>query len=151
MNKIKLTTFIIICVAILGFVKPVFAYEVGIIKTVRGQVRIERGTNQLEAKVGDPVQENDRVSVQMGSSIGISLSDETLLSLGQNSVMVIDRYSFNPVTREGRVETSILKGTFRFVTGLIGWLNPGAIKVTTPTAVIGVRGTYFIVEVHDVK
>lgn len=112
---------------------------------------IERGTIHLEAKVGDPVQENDRVSVQMGSSVGISLSDETLLSLGPNSVMVIDRYAFNPVTREGRVETSILKGTFRFVTGLIGWLNPGAIKVTTPTAVIGVRGTDFIVEVHDVK
>ena len=151
MNKIKLTTFIIICVAILGFVKPVFAYEVGIIKTVRGQVRIERGTNQLEAKVGDPVQENDRVSVQMGSSIGISLSDETLLSLGPNSAMVIDRYSFNPVTGEGRVETSILKGTCRYVTGLIGRLNPGAIKVTTPTAVIGIRGTDFIVEVLDAK
>jgi hypothetical protein len=151
MHKHKWAAFITICAVILVFVKPVFAYEAGIIKTLRGQVIIERGTTQLEAKVGDPVQENDRVSVQMWSSVGISMSDETLLSLGQNSVMVIDRYSFNPVTREGRVETSILKGTFRFVTGLIGWLNPGAIKVTTPTAVIGVRGTDFIVEVHDVE
>jgi hypothetical protein len=65
--------------------------------------------------------------------------------------MVINRYSFNPITREGWVETSILKGTCRFVTGFIGWLNPEAIKVTTPTAVIGVRGTDFIVEVHDAK
>lgn len=151
MHTHKWAALITICAVILVFVKPVFAYEAGIIKTVRGQVIIERGTTQLEAKVGDPVQENDRVSVQMGSSVGISMSDETLLSLGPNSVMVIDRYSFNPVTREGRVETSILKGTFRFVTGLIGWLNPGAIKVTTPTAVIGVRGTDFIVEVHDAK
>jgi hypothetical protein len=151
MHKHNWAAFIAICAVILVFVKPVFAYEAGIIKTVRGQVIIERGTTQLEAKVGDTVQENDRVSVQMGSSVGISMSDETLLSLGPNSVMVIDRYSFNPVTREGRVETSILKGTLRFVTGLIGWLNPGAIKVTTPTAVIGVRGTDFIVEVHDVK
>lgn len=151
MHKHKWAACITICAVILVFVKPSFAYEAGIVKTVRGQVMIERGTIHLEAKVGDPVQENDRVSVQMGSSVGISLSDETLLSLGPNSVMVIDRYAFNPVTREGRVETSILKGTFRFVTGLIGWLNPGAIKVTTPTAVIGVRGTDFIVEVHDVK
>ena len=151
MHKYKWPTFIIFCAAILVFVKPVFANEAGIIKTLRGQVMIERGTSHLEAKAGDTVQENDRVSVQMGSSVGISLSDETLLSLGPNSTMVIDRYSFNPVTRKGQVETSILKGTCRFVTGLIGWLNPGAIKVTTPTAVIGVRGTDFIVEVHDVK
>jgi hypothetical protein len=143
--------FIIICAVISVFEKPVFAYEAGIIKTVRGQVMIERGTSHLEVKVGDIVQENDRISVRMASSVGISLSDETLISLGPNSAMVIDRFSFNPVTREGLVETSILKGTCRFVTGLIGWLNPGAIKVTTPTAVIGIRGTDFIIEVHDVK
>jgi hypothetical protein len=151
MRKYTWAVFMIFCVAIPGFVKPVFANEVGIIKTVRGKVQIERGTNRLEAKVGDSVQENDRVGVQMGSSIGISLSDETLLSLGPNSAMVIDRYSFNQVTGEGQVETSILKGTCRYVTGLIGRLNPGAIKVTTPAATIGIRGTDFIVEVLDVK
>ena len=151
MHKYKWAAFIIICAAILGFVKPAFAYEAGIIKTVRGQVRIERGAGNLEAKVGDPVQENDRVSTQVGSSVGISLSDETLLSLGPNSAMVIDRYSFDSVTREGQVETSILKGTLRYVTGLIGQLQPMAIKVTTPTATIGIRGTEFIVEVLDVK
>jgi hypothetical protein len=151
MLKMELTTFIMICAAMPGFVKPVFAYEAGIIKTLHGQVRIERGAGYLEARIGDPVQENDRVIVQMMSSVGISLSDETLLSLGPNSAMLIDKYSFNPVTREGQVETSMLKGTFRYVTGLIGRLNPGAIKVTTPTATMGIRGTEFIVEVLDVK
>ena len=151
MNNNKWIAFIIFCAVILGFVNPVLASESGIIKNVRGQVLIERGTSRLEAKVGDPVQEKDRISVQAGGSVGISMSDETLLSIGPNSSMIIDRYTFNPVTREGNVETSILKGTCRFVTGLIGWLNPGAIKVTTPTAVIGIRGTDFIVEVHDVK
>lgn len=118
---------------------------------MRGHVRIERGTASLGVKVGDPVQEKDRIVVQAGSSVGISMNDETLLSIGQNSAMVIDRYSFNPVTREGQVETSMLKGTFRFVTGLIGRLHPEAIKVQTPTATMGIRGTDFIVEVLDVK
>jgi len=149
--KNKRFVFIIICTVILGFVQPVFANESGIVKTVRGQVRIERGAASLEAKVGDPVQEKDRVVVQAGSSIGISMNDETLLSLGPNSAMVIDRYTYNPVTREGQVETSILKGTLRFVTGLIGRLHPSAIKVQTPTATMGIRGTEFIVEVRDVK
>ena len=60
MHKHNWAAFIAICAVILVFVKPVFAYEAGIIKTVRGQVIIERGTTQLEAKVGDTVQENDR-------------------------------------------------------------------------------------------
>ena len=86
MHRHKWAAVITICAVFLVFVKPVFAYEAGVIKTVHGQVIIERGTTQLEAKVGDPVQENDRVRVQMGSSVGISMIDETLLSLGPKRV-----------------------------------------------------------------
>lgn len=138
---------ILSCAALLGFAGLGFANESGIVKTVRGQVLIERGSSKLEAKVGDPVQERDRLVVQSNSSVGISMSDETLLGMGPNSTMVIDRYSYDPVTREGKVETSILKGTLRYVTGLIGKANPQSIKVMTDNATIGIRGTEFIVEV----
>jgi hypothetical protein len=138
---------LIACAAILGFSGFGFASESGIVKTVRGQVLIERGSGKLEAKVGDPVQEGDRLVVQSNSSIGVSMSDETLLGIGPNSTLVIDRYSYDPVTREGKVETSILKGTLRYVTGLIGKANPQAIKIMTDNATIGIRGTEFIVEV----
>ncbi len=138
---------LISCAALLGFAGLGFANESGIVKTIRGQVLIERGSSKLEAKVGDPIQERDRLIVQSGSSLGISMRDETLLGIGPNSTMVIDRYSYDPVTREGKVETSILKGTLRYVTGLIGKANPQAIKVTTDNATIGIRGTEFIVEV----
>ena len=138
---------ILSCAALLGFAGLGFANESGIVKTVRGQVLIERGSSKLEAKVGDPVQERDRLVVQSNGSVGISMSDETLLGMGPNSTMVIDRYSYDPVTREGKVETSILKGTLRYVTGLIGKANPQAIKVMTDNATIGIRGTEFIVEV----
>ena len=149
MNK---TIFALIsCAALLGFTGTASAYNAGVIKTMRGQVQIERGSRTLDARIGDPVQERDRVIARRGGSVGISMNDETLLSIGPNSAMVFDRYTFNPVTREGQVETSVLKGTLRYVTGLVGRLNPGAIKVKTPTAVIGLRGTEFIVEVPDVK
>jgi hypothetical protein len=140
-----------LCAAIVFGANPAHASSSGIVKTVRGQVRIERGTGDVVAKVGDPVQEQDRVVVPPGGSIGISMSDETLLSIGSNSTVVISKYNFNPVTREGQVETSILKGSFRFVSGLIARLNPGAIKISTPSATIGIRGTDFIVEVTDGK
>jgi hypothetical protein len=151
MGKTKSTTILVFIsfAAILGFAGSAFAYESGIIKTVRGQVRIERGGSNLEARVGVPVYERDRVIVQDASSIGISMSDETLLSICRNSTLVIDKYSYDPVTREGQVATSILKGTLRYVTGLIGRARPQAIKITTNNATIGIRGTEFIVEVPD--
>jgi hypothetical protein len=149
--QIKNLIRIIFGAVILGLVFPAFALDSGIIKRVRGQVMIERGTGSLEAKVGDPVQEKDRVIVPEGGSIGISMNDETLLSIGPKSTMVIDKYTYNPVTRDGQVETSVLRGSLRFVSGLIGRANPGAIKVLTPNATIGIRGTDFIVEVPDGK
>jgi len=142
---------LISCAAFLGCAGSVFANEAGTVKTVRGEVRIERGSSMLQAKVGDPVQERDRLIVPSGGSVGISMSDETLLGVGPNSTLVIDRYAYDPVTREGKVETSILQGTLRYVTGLIGKANPQAIKVMTDSATIGIRGTEFIVEVPGAK
>jgi hypothetical protein len=147
MSKNKTTTIFVCCIAILGFAAPVCADESGLIKTVRGQVRIERGGSSQEAKVGLPVREGDRVIVQEASSVGISMSDETLLSLGRNSTLMIDKYAYDPVTREGQVVASILKGTLRFVSGLIGRVRPQAVMVRTNNATIGIRGTDFIVEV----
>ena len=142
---------LISCIVALGIANPVFGYESGIIKAVHGRVQIERGGRSLDAKVGDPVQVLDRVLAQSGSSAGISMNDETLLSIGPNSTLVIDRYSYDPVTRDGRVATSILKGTLRYVTGLIGRLHPDAITVTTENSTIGIRGTEFIVQVLSDK
>jgi hypothetical protein len=123
------------------------ADDAGMVKTLQGDVRIERVGTHIDARIGLPVQAGDRVVVRGNGSIGISMRDETLMSLGSNSVMVIDDYDYEPKTREGRVETSILRGTLRYVTGLIGRLNHDAIKVKTPTATVGIRGTDFIVEI----
>lgn len=123
------------------------AADAGLVKTMKGQVTIERAGSAVVAQVGGSVFEGDRIRVHGDGSIGISLRDETLLSLGPNSTMLVDRFAYNPITRDGQVETSILRGTLRYVTGLVGRLNPGAIKVMTPTATVGIRGTDFIVDV----
>lgn len=132
-----------------GSAFPAWTHEAGVIKTLQGQAHVERDAQTLELKVGDTVQEKDRVIVASHSSVGISMKDETLLSIGPDSSFVLNNYQFDPVTRQGKVETTMLKGTFRYVTGLIGKLNPSAIKVNTKTATIGIRGTEFIIEVPD--
>lgn len=131
-------------------VTPALALDdAGIVKTLQAPVQIMRSGNPLVVAVGDPVQAGDRVVVGRGGSVGISMRDETLISLGPNSVFDIRAFAYNPTTREGEVDTSIIRGSLRYVTGLIGKLNPRAVKVSTPTATIGIRGTEFIVEVPD--
>jgi hypothetical protein len=147
MSQNRRRILIVLCAAWWAGATPSCAADAGIVKTLQGKVTLERAAQRHEIKVGDAVQEKDRIIVSGDSSVGISMHDETLLSLGPNSTLVVGAFAYNPVTREGQVETSILKGTLRYVTGLIGRANPSAIKVFTPTSTMGIRGTEFIVDV----
>lgn len=126
-----------------------WAVEAGMVKTLRGAVQIERAGQLSAAQVGDPVHDGDRLLVPADASIGISLKDESLLSIGPGSSVILSGFAYNPTTRNGSVAAEILRGTLRFVTGFIGRANPNDVKISTPTATIGVRGTDFIVEVPD--
>jgi len=138
-------------IAIVGVCAAVEAWaaDSGMVKNLQGEVRVERDGKSSALHVGDGLREADRVVVGPAGSVGIALRDETLISLGPNAALVIDGFAFDAKTNQGRVETSILRGSMRYVTGLIGRWNPKSIRVATPTATIGIRGTDFIVEVGD--
>ena len=71
-----------------------------------------------------------------------------MLSVGPNSSLDLTQYAFEPVSQNGSMLVNLLQGTVRMVTGIMGKSNPELIKLTTPTTVVGVRGTDFIVEVQ---
>ena len=126
-----------------------WAVDAGTVKTLRGNVQVERAGTLSSLRVGDSLQEGDRIQVPSQGSAGITLKDDTLISLGSQSSLIIRNFAYNPETQEGSVFTSILSGSMRYVSGLIARLNPKAIRVDTPMATIGIRGTEFIVEVED--
>lgn len=136
------------CAAALG-AGPSWADDSGTAKIVRGDVRVERAGSSMPLHVGDTVQEKDRIVVSAGASAGITLRDDTRISVGSNSTLVINRFNFDSQTQEGAVDTSILRGTMRYITGLVGRRNPGSVRVATRSVTIGIRGTDFIVEVAD--
>jgi hypothetical protein len=121
----------------------------GTIKSVRGDVRIERGSNVLAATVGAPIRELDRIVTGKDSSTGVTFKDDTLISTGANSTLVINQFAFNSITREGGFEASLLSGAMRFVSGFLAKFSPKRVAINTPTTTIGIRGTDFIVEVSD--
>lgn len=121
----------------------------GMVKTMLGEVRIERAGEVLMPKVGDAIMARDRIVTGRNSSIGFTLKDDTLISAGANSNFVLEDFAFNPVTRSGRLDASLVRGMMRFVSGALAGTSPQNVAVRTGTATIGIRGTDFIVEVDD--
>ena len=121
------------------------AAEIGQIKTAKGQVTIERDGRTLPAAVGTRLQSADVVKTGADSSVGITMDDDTLLSAGSGSVLSLDRYAFEPTTGQGRFDASLNRGTLAVISGRIAKASPDAMTVRTPTAILGVRGTEFVV------
>ena len=127
------------------------AQEAGHIKVSRGTVQIERAGQKAPAAVGAAVQAGDVVTTGANGSVGITFLDNSLLSAGPNSVLAIDRFAFDSTTHQGAFESSLRKGTLAVVSGKLAKQSPEAMKVKTPAAVLGVRGTEFLVRTGDPK
>jgi hypothetical protein len=125
------------------------AADAGEIKVVQGAAHIERGTERLPARVGMPVQEADRVVTGADGTVGITFADNSLLSIGPRSSFAIDRYVFDSTTHAGKFDSTLSKGTLAVVSGKMVKQSPEAMHVRTPSAIMGVRGTDFVVRVTD--
>lgn len=121
----------------------------GIIKTSKGAASIERGGQKLAASVGVPVEVRDRIVTGADGAVGITLRDNTMLSAGPNSVLDLNKFSFNSTTHAGAVDASIKKGTLAVISGKIAKANPEAVRFSSPSVTLGVRGTEFVLEAGD--
>ena len=119
----------------------------GTLKSVRGDVKLVQGQSVRAAEVGGGVQEADRIVTGRNASTTLTLKDGTIVTIGPKTTLELTKIQFDPTTQDGSLALNLLRGTLRMVTGLIGKLHPRQVNITTPTSVIGVRGTDFIVEV----
>jgi len=124
---------------------PALAEDIGQVKITSGTTRIERGGHAVPVQVGTQVREGDVLVTGPGGSLGIAFRDNSLLSLGPDTVLAIDRYVFDPTTHQGAFDSSLRQGTLSAVSGKIAKQTPDAMKVRTPVAILGVRGTEFVV------
>jgi len=77
----------------------------------------------------------------------VVFQDETLLSLGPESVLLIDEYVFAPKQGKFSIVLKMFKGTAVYLSGLISKLAPDSARFETPSASVGIRGTKFAVKV----
>jgi hypothetical protein len=121
----------------------------GVVKTARGNVSLERSGARIAATPGGRVHQGDRIVTAADGYVGITMSDDTLLTLGPGSDLVLDTYGFDPKTHEGSFLASLAKGALLVVTGLIARRSPDSFAVKTRVSTMGVRGTEFIVEAYE--
>ena len=128
---------------------PAFAADVGLVKVSKGSVQIERNGAKIAAPVGASVQASDVIMTGTDGSAGITFTDNSLVSVGPNSVFAIDKYSFDSTTHAGEFEGSLRKGRLAAISGKMVKQSPESMKIRTPSAIMGVRGTEFVVQVDE--
>lgn len=140
---------IVYLAATLAFTGSAIAADIGQIKVARGDVQIQRGATKEAAKVGMGIQASDVVLTGTDGAAGLTFTDNSLVSVGPNSVFAIDKYAFDSTTHAGEFEGNLKKGKLAAVSGKMVKQSPESMKIRTPSAVMGVRGTEFVVQVDE--
>jgi hypothetical protein len=133
----------------LGLSLPALAADIGLVKVAKGTVSVQRGGERLPIAVGSPLLVSDVIVTGSDGSAGITFTDNSLVSVGPNSVFAIDKYRFDTTTHAGEFEGNLRQGRLAAVSGKMVKQSPESMKIRTPSAIMGVRGTEFVVQVDE--
>ena len=121
--------------------------KVAFFKKVSGDVSIKRGEKIVATAQGDPILKSDVLITKTDSSAGIIFTDGTTIAIGQNTECNIEDYIFEPEVNAYAFDLYLKKGKAIYNSGRIGKLAPDKVSLKTPNAIVGTRGTHFIIQV----
>ena len=120
--------------------------SIGQVASITGNATVTRGNaGRVALKVADVIYVKDTLQTDVNSSLGISFDDETTFSLSANTRIVIDAFVYQQGGSGNNALFNVASGTAAFVASLVA--KSGDMKVATPAATLGIRGTTGIVEV----
>ncbi len=138
-------------------VQDLASNPIGKVVTATGSVTIERANAVViqanvagqagQAKVGDLVYRGDVVATGADGRVGINFTDGSSFNLSSNARMALNEFVYDPNGKSNSTLFSLTKGAFTFVAGKIA--TTGDMKVDTPVATMGIRGTTPHVEISD--
>jgi len=127
-----------------GFDCPAAAQEVlaGVARQVKAPAEIDRARGRGKMMIpGDRVYLGDSVKTGRTGQALIQLEDRTVITVGANAELKIDKFIYNPEQDLAELVASIPRGVFHFVSGLIAKNDDTAMRINTPVTSIGIRGT----------
>jgi len=122
---------------------------VGKITEQTGPTEIQRDKDVIDSKIDFGIEMNDAV-VTANARAGITFTDDTKVEITEQSKLIIDEFVFDPAQSDaGKLAIKVAMGTAKYASGQIAKDNPTSVKIETPTATIGVRGTDFSMTVDE--
>ena len=122
---------------------------IGMVRTVSGDATVARGGTSLPTAAGLKLEVGDTLVTGRDGTLGVILRDDSSLSIGPESRLVLRSFRFSPSEGKFDLVARISRGTMAYLSGLIGKLAPEKARFETPTATIGIRGTRFALKVGD--
>ena len=119
--------------------------HIALFKNVAGTMKVARKDAVLDATPGMNLFTSDRIISSADGSAGVVFKDGTLVTVGPSTEIHLRDYAFEPKNAKYEFSMYLAKGTAIYSSGKIGKLSPESVRVDTPTATVGVRGTRFIV------
>ena len=122
------------------------AVDIGTVEQVSGYARIERDKG-YDVITDFGIQSYDKAQTEAGR-MGIRFIDDTSIRITEHSMVVIDEFVFDPNPDNSKLALNFVKGTARFTSSLTNKISKKNIKLTTNSAVVGIRGTDFTITVE---
>ena len=119
-----------------------------LVKSVTGEVSVVRQQQHLAPVAGTTLNMSDHIVTGAHASAAIVFKDGTLLTVGPDADVLIRNYVFEPKDNAFAFSLYLAKGSAIYESGKIGKLSPASVKVETPKATVGVRGTRFLIEAN---
>jgi hypothetical protein len=131
--------------------------SIGKVMTVEGDATVEHvgattvqaslGNGPVPARIGNLVYSGDIVQTGPNGKLGITLADGTAFNMSKNARMVLDEFVYDPNGKSNSSFISLTKGSFTFIAGAIA--KSGNMKIDTPVATMGIRGTTPHIEIFE--
>jgi len=122
---------------------------IGFVKTVHGEATVSTSRQMQKAVPGTPFYLGSVLKTGKEGSMGVTFRDNTVMSLGADTEVTVDDYLYKPAKGDLKLVASMIQGTLHYLSGVIARLKPEAVALKTPTGIIGVRGTRFLVKVEE--
>ncbi len=123
------------------------APSIGMVKRLSGSVLLDRGGQVLTPQPGMSLLQGDRLRTGADGHAGVTLSDDSLLTAGPNSSLLISSFAFDSTTHDGQLQAKLGRGSLHVVSGLIAKKAPDKVNFQARSVVLGVRGTEFIIDI----
>lgn len=121
----------------------------GRVKVASGEAFIVRGRELLPAQIGQVIRSSDGLKTGPDGRLGVTLKDNTRVSLGPASEVRLESFIYNPSAGHMGLVLKFVRGVAAYVSGRIAKLSPDSIRLETPAAIVGVRGTTLTIRVAE--